>query len=195
VYKRQQFLPISRVAKRTDGTYALEYNYPDSIGYIAPFYGNFSVCLKAYAYILQLGKQGLIDVSENAVLSANYVLHSLKDSYYVPYMKTCMHECVITAKNQGDQGIHALDIAKALIDRGFHPPTIYFPLIVKEAMMIEPTETESKETLDSFIAAMKEIAETSKTNPDNIKHAPLTTLVGRLDETKAVKDMDFAFKG
>jgi glycine dehydrogenase subunit 2 len=191
----EKFLPVSRIAKRTDGTYALDYDRPDSIGYIAPFYGNFSVCLKAYAYILQLGKQGLIDVSENAVLSANYVLHSLKDAYHVPYMKTCMHECVITAKNQGDQGIHALDIAKALIDRGFHPPTIYFPLIVKEAMMIEPTETESKETLDSFIAAMKEIAETSMTNPENIKNAPLTTLVGRLDETKAVKDMDFAFKG
>ncbi|MGE5670873.1 MAG: aminomethyl-transferring glycine dehydrogenase subunit GcvPB [Fibrobacterota bacterium] len=190
----EKFLPVSRIAKRTDGTYALDYDRPDSIGYIAPFYGNFSVCLKAYAYILQLGKQGLIDVSENAVLSANYVLHSLKDTYHVPYMKTCMHECVISAKNQGDQGIHALDIAKALIDRGFHPPTIYFPLIVKEAMMIEPTETESKETLDSFIAAMKEIAETSKTNPDNIKNAPLTTPVGRLDETKAVKDMDFAFK-
>jgi glycine dehydrogenase subunit 2 len=191
----EKFLPVSRIAKRTDGTYALDYDHPDSIGYIAPFYGNFSVCLKAYAYILQLGKQGLIDVSENAVLSANYVLHSLKDTYHVPYMKTCMHECVITAKNQGDQGIHALDIAKALIDRGFHPPTIYFPLIVKEAMMIEPTETESKETLDSFIAAMKEIAETSKTNPENIRNAPLTTPVGRLDETKAVKDMDFAFKG
>ncbi|NLD92397.1 MAG: aminomethyl-transferring glycine dehydrogenase subunit GcvPB [Fibrobacter sp.] len=191
----EKFLPVSRIAKRTDGTYALDYEHPESIGYIAPFYGNFSVCLKAYAYILQLGKQGLIDVSENAVLSANYVLHSLKDTYHVPYMKTCMHECVITAKNQGDQGIHALDIAKALIDRGFHPPTIYFPLIVKEAMMIEPTETESKETLDSFIAAMKEIAETSKTNPENIKNAPLTTPVGRLDETKAVKDMDFAFKG
>jgi glycine dehydrogenase subunit 2 len=191
----EKFLPVSRIAKRTDGTYALDYDCPDSIGYIAPFYGNFSVCLKAYAYILQLGKQGLIDVSENAVLSANYVLHSLKDTYHVPYMKTCMHECVISAKNQGDQGIHALDIAKALIDRGFHPPTIYFPLIVKEAMMIEPTETESKETLDSFITAMKEIAETSKTNPDNIKNAPLTTPVGRLDETKAVKDMDFAFKG
>jgi glycine dehydrogenase subunit 2 len=191
----EKFLPVSRIAKRTDGTYALDYDRPDSIGYIAPFYGNFSICLRAYAYILQLGKQGLIDVSENAVLSANYVLHSLKDTYHVPYMKTCMHECVITAKNQGDQGIHALDIAKALIDRGFHPPTIYFPLIVKEAMMIEPTETESKETLDLFIGAMKEIAETSKTDPDSIKKAPFTTPVGRLDETKAVKDMDFAFKG
>jgi len=190
----EKFLPVSRIAKRTDGTYALDYDRPDSIGYIAPFYGNFSVCLKAFAYILQLGKQGLIDVSENAVLSANYVLHSLKDTYHVPYMKTCMHECVITAKIQGDQGIHALDIAKALIDRGFHPPTIYFPMIVKEAMMIEPTETESKETLDIFIAAMKEIAETSKTNPDAIRNAPITTPVGRLDETKAVKDMDFAFK-
>ena len=191
----EKFLPISRIEKRTDGTYALDYDHPKSIGYIAPFYGNFSVCLKAYAYILQLGRQGLIDVSENAVLNANYVLHSLKDTFHVPYMKTCMHECVITSKNQGDKEIHALDIAKALIDRGYHPPTIYFPLIVKEAMMIEPTETESKETLDSFIAAMKEIAATSQTDPAQIKHAPLTTPVSRLDETKAVKDMDFAFRG
>ncbi len=189
----EPFLPISRIAKRTDGTYALDYDHPKSIGYIAPFYGNFSVCLKAYAYILLQGAQGLIDVSENAVLNANYVLHSLKDFYHVPYMKTCMHECVISAKKQGEKEIHALDIAKALIDQGFHPPTIYFPMIVKEAMMIEPTETESKETLDSFIEAMKKIAHTAQTNPEELKNAPQSTPVSRLDETKAVKDMDFSF--
>lgn len=189
----EKFLPISRITKRSDGTYALDYDFPESIGYISPFYGNFGVCLKAYAYILLHGAQGLKEVSENAVLNANYVLHSLKDSFHVPYMKTCMHECVITSKNQGDNHIHALDIAKALIDRGFHPPTIYFPLIVKEAMMIEPTETESKETLDSFIAAMKDIAEKSKTDPEQIIRAPQTTCVTRLDETRAVKNMDFSF--
>jgi len=191
----EKFLPISRITKRSDGTYALDYDYPESIGYISPFYGNFGVCLKAYAYILLHGAEGLKEVSENAVLNANYVLHSLKDSFHVPYMKTCMHECVITSKNQGEKGIHALDIAKALIDKGYHPPTIYFPLIVKEAMMIEPTETESKETLDAFISAMKEIAQESQTDPEKIRNAPQKACVTRLDETKAVKDMDFSFHG
>ncbi len=189
----EPFLPISRITKRTDGTYALNYDYPKSIGYIAPFYGNFLVCLKAYAYILLLGEKGLTEVSENAVLNANYVLHSLKDTFHVPYLKNCMHECVISAKNQADKNIHALDIAKGLIDLGFHPPTIYFPLIVKEAMMIEPTETESKETLDLFIEAMKKIAVIAETNPEILKNAPQSTPVSRLDETKAVKDMDFSY--
>ena len=185
----EEFLPISRVVKRSDSTYSLNYNYPKSIGYIAPFYGNFLVCLKAYAYILMLGAKGLAEVSENAVLNANYVMHSLKDHFHVPYLRTCMHECVISAKNQMIHGTSALDIAKSLIDMGFHPPTVYFPLIVKEALMIEPTETESKETLDLFIGAMKTIAEKTGENHD----APITTPVGRLDEVKAARDMDCAF--
>ena len=187
------FLPISRIVKRDDGTYALDYNYPDSIGYIAPFYGNFSVCLKAYIYILMLGNEGLIQVSENAVLNANYILHSLKKYFDVPVLRTCMHECVLSAKKQLENDIHAVDIAKALIDRGFHPPTTYFPLIVKEALMIEPTETESKETLDAFIAAMKDIAEKAVSNPDELHKAPVTTPVSRLDETRAVKSMNLAY--
>lgn len=187
------FLPISRIVKRDDGTYALDYNYPYSIGYISPFYGNFSVCLKAYIYILMLGSKGLIEVSENAVLNANYILHSLKKEYDVPYLRTCMHECVLSAKKQIENGVHAIDIAKALIDRGFHPPTTYFPLIVKEALMIEPTETESKDTLDAFIAAMKEIAEEAMSNPDKLQKAPVTTQVSRLDETLAVKKMNLVF--
>jgi glycine dehydrogenase subunit 2 len=191
----EPFLPISRIAKRTDNTYALNYDFPKSIGYIAPFYGNFAVCLRAYAYILMLGKQGLIEVSENAVLNANYVMHSLKNDYHVPYPTTCMHECVLSAKNQAVQDVHAIDIAKALIDAGFHPPTVYFPLIIKEAMMIEPTETESKETLDAFIKAMKRIAAAARETPEALHAAPRTTPVGRLDETKAVKDMDVCFKG
>jgi glycine dehydrogenase subunit 2 len=189
----EPFLPISRINKRSDGTYALNYDYPKSIGYIAPFYGNFAICLRAYAYIMIQGAKGLIDVSENAVLNANYILHSLKDVYDVPYMRTCMHECVFSAKKQLQNGVHALDIAKALIDKGFHPPTIYFPLIVKEALMVEPTETESKETLDLFISAMKEIALLAEKNPEELKCAPVTTPVSRLDETKAVKDMDFCY--
>jgi len=188
------FMPISRIIKRDDGTYALDYNYPDSIGYIAPFYGNFSVCLKAYIYILMLGAEGLTRVSENAVLNANYILHSLKNEYEVPYLRTCMHECVLSAQNQVKYGVHALDIAKALIDKGFHPPTVYFPLIIKEAMMIEPTETESKETLDAFIAAMKEIANQAESDPDKFKTAPTTTPVSRLDETRAVKAMDLVYQ-
>jgi glycine dehydrogenase subunit 2 len=191
----EEFLPISRVVKRTDNTFSLNYDYPKSIGYIAPFYGNFSVCLKAYAYILMLGADGLVRVSENAVLNANYIMHSLKDLYHVPFLRTCMHECVISAKNQLANGVSALDIAKALIDKGFHPPTVYFPLIVKEALMIEPTETESKETMDSFIAAMRDLAGEAVRNPEKFHNAPVTTPVGRLDEVKAARDMDCAFLG
>ncbi|HUI91949.1 MAG TPA: aminomethyl-transferring glycine dehydrogenase subunit GcvPB [Chitinivibrionales bacterium] len=191
----EDFLPISRIVKRPDNTYSLSYNYPKSIGYIAPFYGNFGVCLKAYAYILLLGGEGLVEVSNNAVLNANYLLCSLKDSYDVPYAKKCMHECVLSAGRQKALGVAAIDIAKRLIDMGFHPPTVYFPLIVKESMMIEPTETESKETIDSFIAAMKTIAQEVKTNPSLLHDAPVTTPVGRLDEVKAARDMDFSYRG
>jgi glycine dehydrogenase subunit 2 len=190
----EPFLPISRVIKRSDNTYSLSYHYPDSIGYIAPFYGNFSVFLKAYAYILMLGARGLTEVSENAVLNANYLMNRLKDAYHIPYAHIpCMHECVISAKNQGENGITALDVAKALIDKGFHPPTIYFPLIVKEAMMIEPTETESKETIDAFISAMKSIAADANSNPEKLHAAPQTTDISRLDEVKAARNMDCSF--
>ncbi len=181
------FLPISRVVKRQDGTYTLQYNYPKSIGYIAPFYGNFAVILRAYAYLLTLGRKGLVRVGENAVLNANYIRARLAGKYEVPYDRFCTHECVISASKQAKQDVHALDIAKALIDRGFHPPTMYFPLIVKEALMIEPTETESKEELDEFINAMLEIAETAETDQDALKNAPVTTPVSRLDETLAAR--------
>jgi len=190
----EPFLPISRITKRADNTYALNYDFPKSIGYIAPFYGNFAVCLKAYAYILLLGAQGLREVSENAVLNANYVLHRLENEYHVPYPRTCMHECVVTAKYQNEYGIHAIDIAKVLIDAGFHQPTVYFPLIVREAMMIEPTESESQETLDAFADAMKRIAITAKATPELLHASPCTTPVNRLDETKAARDMDVCFK-
>jgi glycine dehydrogenase subunit 2 len=186
------YLPISRVVKRTDNTYALEYDYPESIGYIAPFYGNFLVCLRAYAYIRMLGADGLREVSENAVLNANYLMHRLKDDYELPIERTCMHEFVLSARRQAEAGVKAMDIAKALIDEGFHPPTVYFPLIIKEAMMIEPTETESLETLDAFVEAMKRIAGQCSDAPDAVHNAPVTTCVSRPDELKAVKDMDFA---
>jgi glycine dehydrogenase subunit 2 len=187
------YLPISRVEKRKDNTYALEYNYPKSIGYIAPFYGNFLIFLRAYAYTMLLGAEGLTEVSENAVLNANYVMNRLKDVYDLPYDQTCMHEFVLSAKHQAAKGVHAMDIAKALIDRGFHPPTVYFPLIVKEAMMIEPTECESKETLDAFVDAMREIAALTESDAAALQAAPVTTPVSRPDELRAAKDMDFAY--
>lgn len=188
------YLPISVVIKRDDGTYALEYDRPRSIGYIAPFYGNFAVVLKAYAYILMLGKEGLIRVAENAVLNANYIRCRLKGYYQIPYDTICKHECVVTpTKQMLDNDIHAIDIAKALIDRGFHPPTIYFPTIVKEAIMIEPTETEAKETLDQFIDAMIDIAKLAVSDPQQLKQAPLSTPVCRPDEARAAKELDIAY--
>jgi glycine dehydrogenase subunit 2 len=186
------FLPTSRIEKRDDSTYQLNYDYPDSIGYIAPFYGNFGVLLRAYAYIMSMGREGLIEASENAVLNANYLMNILKEKYDLPYDRTCMHEFVISAKNQVKHGVHAIDIAKALMDYGFHPPTVYFPLIVKEAMMVEPTETESKETLDAFADAMLAIADRAEQEPDTLRAAPSSTCVSRPDELKAAKDMDFA---
>jgi glycine dehydrogenase subunit 2 len=188
----EEFLPISRVVKRDDGTLYLNYKPTHTIGYIASFYGNFLVILKAYAYILLLGREGLIRTGEHAVLNANYILAKLKDIYAPAIDKYCMHECVLSASKQAEQGIRAFDIAKYLIDCGIHPPTIYFPLIIKEALMVEPTETESKETLDYFIACMREADSLAKENPEALKKAPQTTPIGRLDETKAARDMNCA---
>jgi glycine dehydrogenase subunit 2 len=186
----EPFLPIPRIVKKTD--FGLDDAKPDSIGQVAPFYGNFSVCLKAYAYILMMGGRGLLEASEQAVLNANYVMRSLLGHYEAPYPKTCMHECVLTASRQAKAGVRAVDVAKALIDRGFHPPTVYFPLVVKEALMIEPTETEGKEALDAFIGAMADIAEAAASDPRSLHAAPVTTPVGRMDEARAAKDMDVA---
>jgi glycine dehydrogenase subunit 2 len=185
----RRFLPVARVAKREDGTYALDDNDPDSIGRIAPYYGNFGVVLRAYAYLRLLGAEGLREASAAAVLNANYVRAKLRDVYEFPHDRLCMHECICSASRQERHGVRALDIAKALLDRGFHAPTMYFPLIVHEALMIEPTETESKETLDEFIAAMREIAQLAATHPEAVRAAPITTPVGRLDEVAAARDM------
>jgi glycine dehydrogenase subunit 2 len=185
--KLVEFLPIPRVIRRPDATFALDYHRHKSIGYIAPFYGNFAVILKAFAYILRLGRQGIIEASEYAVLNANYCRVKLKQYYDLPFDKMCMHECVFSASRQMKNGVHAIDIAKALIDQGYHPPTVYFPLIVKEALMIEPTETESKETLDEFIKAMIEISRLAEENPEVIKQAPLNMPIKRLDEVKAAR--------
>lgn len=192
VEKLADYLPISTVAKREDGTFALDYNRPKTIGYIAPFYGNFAIVLRAYVYILMAGREGLERVAENAVLNANYIKEKLRPYYDIPHPRTCKHECVLSASRQTQHGIHAIDLAKGLIDAGYHPPTMYFPLIVKEALMIEPTECESKETMDAFIDAMIALAKTAETEPDKLKNAPVTTPVGRLDETAAARSLNIA---
>ena len=184
----KEFLPIPRIIKRTDGTFALHYKESKSIGYVAPFYGNFSVILKSLAYMVLLGKTGLERVAEYAVLNANYCRVLLKKYFDIPYDRMCMHEFVISAERQKKLGISALDIAKYLIDQGIHPPTVYFPLMVKESIMIEPTETESKETLDNFINIMIEISKLAEADPEKLKRAPENMPVRRLDETKAARD-------
>jgi len=179
------YLPVPRVVKEKD-TYTLSDDFPKSIGKIHAFYGNVGVLIKAYSYILSLGRD-LKKVSQLAVLNANYVKERLKGTFHLPYDRPCMHECVFTDKVQEAHKITTLDMAKQLIDYGFHPPTIYFPLVVHGAIMIEPTETESKETLDSFIEACKMVAEEAKEAPGQLREAPTKPKVRRLDETLAAR--------
>ncbi|MGI5891454.1 MAG: aminomethyl-transferring glycine dehydrogenase subunit GcvPB [Bacillota bacterium] len=182
------FLPVPVIIKKDDA-YHLQYDCPHSIGRIKAFYGNFLVLVKAFCYILSLGSQGLKESAEGAVLNANYLMHMLKEDYDLPFEKPCMHEFILSAKRQKDNnGVSALDIAKRLLDFGYHPPTIYFPLIVGEALMIEPTESESKAVLDEFIQAMKTIAVEAAEKPDLVKSAPHHTPVKRLDEVNAARN-------
>ncbi|MGI6226421.1 MAG: aminomethyl-transferring glycine dehydrogenase subunit GcvPB, partial [Peptococcales bacterium] len=168
--------------------YYFDYDRPHSIGKVKAFYGNFGVVVKAFTYILALGADGLKEASELAVLNANYVKALLKDYYQIPLDQVCKHEFIISpTKEMKAKGVHTLDIAKRLIDYGFHPPTIYFPLIVEEAMMIEPTETESKETLDDFCKALIKIAKEALENPELLHEAPHTTHVSRFDEATAAR--------
>ncbi|MDO5565121.1 MAG: aminomethyl-transferring glycine dehydrogenase subunit GcvPB [Planctomycetia bacterium] len=183
----EPFLPVPLIVKKPDASYGFDWDRPQSIGKVKTFYGNFGVMVKAYAYIKALGRNGLIEACQHAVLAANYLRCQLSDDYDVPHNELCKHEFVATNAKQREYGIHTLDIAKRLMDFGYHPPTIYFPLIVEEAMMFEPTETESKERLDEFIAAMKQIAKECRENPELVKTAPHTTVVGRGDETKAAR--------
>ncbi len=180
------FLPVPVVVK-SEEKYSFDYNRPLSIGKVKSFYGNFGVYVRAYAYILSMGPDGLREVAENAVLNANYIASRLKDKYYLPADRICMHECVFSGDWQKKKGVHTLDIAKRLLDFGYHPPTIYFPLIVSEALMIEPTECESIETLDKFIEAMRQIADEAENNPELVTSAPHTTIVSRLDEAAAAR--------
>ena len=184
----EEFLPVPTVEKREDGTYYLDSDRNNSIGRIKGFYGNFLVMIKAYCYIKALGSSGLKEASESAVLNANYLMEHLKKTYHLPYDRTCKHEFVINSKTVKSQGVHTVDIAKRLLDYGYHPPTVYFPLIVEGAIMIEPTETESKETLDEFIQVMERIHEEALTNKELLLNAPQKTLVRRLDEVSAARN-------
>ncbi|MFO7172954.1 MAG: aminomethyl-transferring glycine dehydrogenase subunit GcvPB [Bacillota bacterium] len=189
------FLPVPVVEKAPDGRFYLDWDRPQSIGKVRSFYGNFGVAVRAYAYILAHGGEGLKAVAEHAVLNANYIQARLKDYYDLPYDRRCMHETVLSAKTLKHQtGIKTLDIAKRLLDEGIHPPTIYFPLIVEEAIMIEPTETESKETLDRFIDAMIRIYHEAHQEPEKVKAAPTRTPVGRLDEALAARRPDIRWR-
>ena len=184
------FLPTPRIIKNGSGKLSIEIENSASIGRTANFFGNFGVMAKAYAYIIMLGKAGLLEVSEQAVLNANYIKERLKPFYELPYDLTCMHECVFSASRQAALGVHAIDIAKFLIDKGYHPPTVYFPMIVKEAIMIEPTETESKATMDAFIEVMIEAAKQAESDPGSFAAMPVTMPVSRLDETKAAREQN-----
>ncbi len=160
-----------------------------TIGRVKSFHGHFGVVVRAFTYMLSLGKNGLLDASITAVLNANYIQALVKDVYHIPYERLCMHEFVTEASWEDAPGIRALDISKRLIDFGFHPPTNYFPLIVREALMIEPTETETKETLDAFVDALLQIADEAKNNPEILQNAPTKSPFGRLDEVKAAKEL------
>ncbi len=156
----------------------------------ASFYGNFALLVRAYAYMLLLGEEGLRAVSNHAVLNANYIKERLKSKFHLAFDRICMHEAVFTAKHQAERGVHAMDIAKFLIDQGFHPPTVYFPITVKESIMIEPTETESKTTMDQFIDAMFKADEVSLSDPDSFHSLPKTTPISRPDEVKAARELN-----
>ncbi|AMQ06700.1 MULTISPECIES: aminomethyl-transferring glycine dehydrogenase subunit GcvPB [Sporosarcina] len=180
------FLPKPVLVKK-DEVYTFEYNLPQSIGRVKPFYGNFGIYLRAYTYIRSMGPDGLKAVTEYAVLNANYMMRRLEPHFDLPYNRHCKHEFVLSGRRQKKLGVRTLDMAKRLLDFGYHPPTIYFPLNVEEGMMIEPTETESKETLDAFCDALIQIAKEVEENPEIVQNAPHTTVINRLDETKAAR--------
>lgn len=180
------FLPVP-VIEKVNGKYTLNYDKPQSIGKVKNFYGNFGVMVRAYTYIKTMGAEGLKKASEMAVLNANYLKDRLKETYYLPIDKVCKHEFVLGGLDKEKYEVTTLDVAKRLLDYGYHPPTIYFPLIVDNAIMIEPTETESLETLDGFVETMKKIAKEAKEDPELLKTAPHSTIVRRIDEVRAAR--------
>jgi glycine dehydrogenase subunit 2 len=182
----EPFLPVPRVIEE-NGTYILSENYPETIGKVQAFHGAFGVMIKAYSYIRMMGPKNLKKASQLAVLNANYIKERLKGTLHLPYDRPCMHECVFSDKHQAAQKITTMDMAKRLMDYGFHPPTVYFPLVVHGAIMVEPTETESKEDIDQFIDAFKAIVNEAKEDPDLLHDAPRSCKVRRLDETTAAR--------
>lgn len=189
----EPFLPAPLVVKK-EGRYSLDYERPQSVGRVKSFYGNFGMLVRAYTYIREMGAEGLKQVAERAVLNANYVRVKLQDDLHLPYPQTCMHEVVFSDKKQNAHDIKTMQLAKRLMDYGYHPPTVYFPLIVPGAMMIEPTETESLHTLDSFIAAFKMILRECEENPELVLNAPTVTHIRRLDEVRAAKQPKYVYK-
>lgn len=194
VEKLIPYLPAPLISKNMDG-YFFDYSHSDTaIAKVHTFYGNFAVMLRAYIYIKMQGPDGLRQISENAILNANYLMQKLKDYYHIEHTEYCMHEFVADGtKQKKENGVSTLDIAKRLLDKGYHAPTIYFPLIVPEAMMFEPTETESIQSIDAFAEAMIEIALEASTHPETLHEAPLTTPVRRVDDVRAVKQMEIKF--
>ncbi|RWZ60098.1 glycine dehydrogenase subunit 2 [Halobacillus fulvus] len=182
----EPFLPKPILTKKEEG-YVFDYDRPQSIGRVKPYYGNFGINVRAYTYIRTMGPEGLKKVSEYAVINANYMMRRLQEVYDLPFDRHCKHEFILSGKRQKKLGVRTLDIAKRLLDFGYHPPTIYFPINVEEALMIEPTETESKETLDDFIEAMIQISEEAENDPEKVQDAPHTTVVSRMDETLAAR--------
>lgn len=189
------YLPAPMPTRRADGTYFLDTDRPHSVGRVHSHLGNFSMLVRAYAYLLYHGADGLKQISENAVLGANYLMSRLKGAFDLPYDRPCMHEFVLSGNRQKALGVRTMDMAKRLLDFGFHPPTVYFPLIVPEAMMIEPTESENLETLDRFVDAMLTIAREVKESPEVVKSAPHDTPVGRVDEAGAARSPDLCWSG
>jgi glycine dehydrogenase subunit 2 len=185
-----EFLPVPVVRER-DGIYSLDFNVPSTIGPMRSFWSNFAHMVRALAYICANGAEGLTRVSQLAVLNANYVKAKIRDVLEIPYDEPCRHEFVASAQGlKRETGVRALDIAKALLDRGYHAPTMYFPLLVPECLMIEPTETESKETLDAFIAALRDVIAQAHADPAAVHQAPQQTAVSRVDETRAAREPD-----
>jgi len=193
VERLKDFLPVPVIEKKHDGTFFRNYNMPDSIGKVRSFYGNFGVLVRAYTYILMMGKD-LKRATEDAVLNANYLKEKLKGVYDIAYNEKCMHEFVICGEKQKEEGASTLHIAKRLMDYKIHPPTVYFPLIVHEAIMVEPTETESKKRLDDFVEVMLKIADEIKQNPDIVNSAPHSAPIKKVDETLAARHPDLRYK-
>lgn len=188
-----EFLPNPHVKKGEDGKFFVDFG-KDSLGSVSTFFGNFGVMMKAYAYILTLGKENIRKVGPLATLNANYIKESLKDDYLLPIEGVCKHEFVFDGLKDKSTGVTTLNVAKRLLDYGFHAPTIYFPLLFHESMMIEPTETESKETLDDFIEVMHKVAKEARETPEEVINAPLTTIVRKLDETGAAKNPILSYR-